>query len=93
MALINSKGSDINQIEIQYLDRWFANIVDNSNFNIDQIVIAVPALENVLQTLDTAPIEYLKDSLNTLVTEITGALDKINDKITDLDVRLKAGGL
>lgn len=77
----------LDQIEIQFLDQWFNNLVDNLNYDIGQIQTAIsmvdPMFDNVLTTIDTAPIAYLRDSLKELV-------ESINEGFSQIEQRLKA---
>lgn len=82
----------IENIEMQYLDLWFANIVDTINYDLGQIETAVPALAQLLTNIDTAPIKYLKDSLDNLVKSINQGFEQINDKFRSLDSRIESLG-
>ena len=79
----------LEQIELQYLDLWFANIVDTLNYDLGKIEIAVPALSMVLTNLDTAPIQYLKDSFTKLVDNINDAFEQIDDRLGKIESQLK----
>lgn len=81
---------EIKPVEIQYLDLWFANIVDTINYDLGKIEAAVPALSMQLTNLDTAPIHYLKDSLDELTTTLNKGFEQINDKFRSLDSRIAA---
>jgi hypothetical protein len=83
---------EIKQVETQTLDQWFSNVVDTVNYDLEQIESAVVALENALTTIDTAPIQYLKDSLNELVKNLNSNFSAITDKISSMDERLSALG-
>ena len=83
---------EIEEVEIQYLDQWFANLVDTVNYDLLKIEGAVIALEKILVNLDTAPIQYLKDSLNEMVKKINTGFDQISEQMNALDSRLKALG-
>lgn len=78
----------IKTIDIQYLDLWFASIVDTFNYDIEKIIVAVPALAMILTNFDVAPIHYLKDSFKDLVDNINKGLDEINGRFTQIEMRL-----
>lgn len=80
----------IDSVEMQYLDLWFANIVDTINYDLTKIESAVPALAQQLTNVDTAPIQYLKDSLDQLVKNVNKGFDQINDKFRSLDSRIES---
>ncbi len=80
----------IELIELHYLDLWFANIVDTINYDLAQIEDAVPALSMLLTNVDTAPIQYLKDSLDALVRDINEGFEKIGDQFRSLEARINA---
>lgn len=80
----------IDRVEMQYLDLWFANIVDTINYDLGQIEVAVPALAQQLTTVDTAPIQYLRDSLDKLVDGVNKGFVEINEKFRSLDSRIEA---
>ena len=82
----------IEQIELQYLDQWFANLVDAINYDLTKIEGAVVALSMQLTNIDTAPIQYLKDSLNNLVKDINNGFETIDNQFRALDSRIKAIG-
>ena len=79
----------IESIDLQYLDLWFANIVDAVNYDLTQIETAVPALSMLLTSLDTAPIEYLKESLSKLVENINQGFMQIDDRLRDMESRIE----
>lgn len=81
---------NIENVEMQYLDLWFANIVDTINYDLTQIETAVPALAQLLTNVDTAPIQYLKDSLDNLVKNVNKGFDQINDQFRSLDSRIES---
>ena len=83
---------DIKQVELQSLDQWFSTLVDTVNYDLQTIEGAVVALEDKLTTVDTAPIQYLKDSLNELVKDLNSSFSAINDAISSLDERISALG-
>ncbi len=80
----------IERIELQYLDTWFSNIVDTINFDLCKIEDAVPALAQLLTTLDAAPVQYLNESFDALVKNLNNGFDQINDKVRSLESRLEA---
>lgn len=85
----------IDRVELQYLDQWFANIVDTINYDLGKIEGAVPALNKVLTNVDTAPIQYLRDSLDKLVDNINKGFEQIDDRLGKIesDIKtLKQGG-
>jgi flagellar capping protein FliD len=71
------------KVELHDLNNWFSNLVDNINYDLEKIEVAVPALNMVLTTIDTAPIQYLKDSLDKMI-------DGVNKSLSDMESRLKA---
>lgn len=79
----------LKEVEIHELNQWFSNIVDTINFDLGKIEGAVPSLVNILTNIDTAPIAYLKDSLDELVKSLNKGFEQINDKFQSLDSRLK----
>jgi hypothetical protein len=85
MALPN-----IDQIELQYLDIWFSNIVDTMNYDLGLIQNAVPALTSPLITLDTAPIQYLRDSFDKLTNVLNQGFEQIYNEIESLKSRVSA---
>lgn len=80
---------EIPNIELQYLDTWFSNIVDTINYDLAKIEDAVPALSAILTTLDAAPIQYLNESFNGLVKSLNNGFDQINDKFRELGSRIE----
>ena len=83
---------EIEKIELQYMDQWFSNVVDTVNYDLNQIEGAVGALSMKLTNIDAAPIQYLRDSLNGLVTNINKAFNKIDDQFSSLESRIKKIG-
>lgn len=75
----------IEDINLQYLNIWFSNIVDAINFDLTKIQEEVPTLNMVLTTIDAAPIEYLKDSLVDLVKSVNEAFDQIDERLSRLE--------
>ena len=85
MALPNMKP-----IELQYLNQWFSTLVSSINFDLEKIEGAVIARDKELTNIDTAPLEYLKDSLNELVDNMNNGFEQIDDQFRSLDGRMKA---
>lgn len=81
----------IKDVDIHYINNWFSNFVDNSNFNINKIEGAVVTLDKVLNTIDTAPIQYLTDSLNNLVSDINMAFKEIESRLKNLESNQQGG--
>ena len=79
----------IEPVETQYLDTWFASIVDTLNYDLEKIEDAVPALDMVLTTMDTAPIQDLKDSLTKLVDNINKGFDQIEDRLGKIESQIQ----
>lgn len=82
----------LKEVQLQYMDQWFSNLVDTMNTNLANIEAAVMALSMQLTNLDTAPFQYLRDSLNELVNNVNDGFEKIQDEFKTLDSRLKAIG-
>ncbi len=85
MALPN-----LDEIELQYLDQWFSNLVDTVNFDLSQIEAQVVALNKMLTNIDAAPIKYLKDSLDSLVKNLNKGFKQIDDKFSAIDAKMNA---
>jgi len=85
---------DLKEVEIQTLDQWFSTLVDTINYDLQTVQTALVTLgQNVsLTTVDTAPIQYLKDSLNELVRNINSSFSEIGTAISSLDERITALG-
>lgn len=85
---------NIKQVELQTLDQWFSTLVDTVNYDLQTIQAALVTLgqQVSLTTVDTAPIQYLKDSLNELVSNLNDSFSTINDAISSLDERITALG-
>lgn len=75
----------LEKAELQYLDSWFANIVDAINYDLGKIEAAVPTLSMVLTNIDTAPVKYLRDSLDNLVDNVNKALELIDDRLRKIE--------
>lgn len=82
----------IERAELQYLDQWYASIVDAINYDLGKIEVAVPALSMVLTTIDTAPIQYLRDSLDKLVDNINKGFEQIDDRLGKIESQIEKGG-
>ncbi len=80
----------VEEIELQYINQWFSNLVDALNYDLAQIEVAVVALSQQLTTIDAAPTQYLADSLNKLVENINNGFEKIVAELRSLDNRLDA---
>lgn len=72
-------------IELQYIDLWFSNLVDNINYDLGKIEDAVPALDTILTTIDTSPVQYLRNSLDNLVNSINEAFEQIDTRLRALE--------
>lgn len=83
----------IESVELHYLDLWFANIVDIINYDLGKIEDEVPALSMVLTNVDTAPIQYLRDSLDKLVDNINQGFEQIDDRLRKIELQLQQGGV
>ena len=79
----------IEPIDLQYLDLWCSGIVDTLNYDLDKIEGAVPILDKVLTTVDTAPIQYLKDSLTKLVDNINEGFEQIEDRLGKIESQIQ----
>lgn len=79
----------LKQVDIKNLDQWFANLTDNINYDLGKIEGAVPALVKVLTNIDTAPIKYLKDSLDDLVNNMNKAIEQIDQRFRALEAEMK----
>lgn len=82
----------LKDVQLQYMDQWFSNLVDTMNTNLANIEAAVVALSMQLTNLDTSPFQYLRDSLHEMVDNINTGFDKIENEFKSLDARLKAIG-
>lgn len=80
---------DLNKVELQYLNNWFSNLVDTLNYNLGKIEDEVVTLDKVLVTIDTAPIDYLRDSLNDIVLSINKGFEQIEERLSKLEARSK----
>jgi len=82
----------VEYVDLHYMNVWFSTLVDNLNFDIGQIESAVSALAMQLNTLDTAPIQYLEDSIDKLVDNINKGFEQIEDRFRSFDERLRRLG-
>ncbi len=82
----------IDPVELHYLDLWFANIVDTINYDLGKIEGAVPALNMVLTNIDTAPIQYLTNSLDELVKSMNAGFEQVEQSFNSIESRLTQGG-
>lgn len=78
---------DLDEMDLQYLDSWFGNIVDTLNYDIQKIEDEVPALDNILTNVDTAPIQYLKESLDKMVMTVNDAFTQIEERLSALEAK------
>jgi len=76
---------EMDKIDLQYLDSWFANLVDTLNYDIQKIEEEVPTLAMVLTNIDTAPIQYLKESLDKLIKSMNEAFKQIDERLSALE--------
>jgi hypothetical protein len=83
--------TNLKKVELQYLDQWFSTLVDSTNYNIGQIQIAVPVLNMLLTNLDTAPIKYLRESLDKLVDNIDEAFQQFDLRLRKIEEEMKRG--
>ncbi len=83
---------DIEDVELQFMDQWFSNLVDAVNYDFQLVEGAVVALTDKLTTIDTAPIAYLNDSLKNLVKNINSAFGMIDKRLEEMDSRIKQLG-
>lgn len=77
-------------MQLQNLDQWFSTLVDTLNFDLQTIEGAVVALSTKLTSIDTPPIQFLKDSLNELVSDLNKGFNEISEKLSSLDERVSA---
>lgn len=82
----------LENVELHYLDLWFANLVDIINYDLGKIEDEVPTLDMVLTNVDTAPIQYLKDSLDGLITNLNEVFEEIDNRLQLIESRLEHGG-
>ncbi len=75
----------LEHVELQAIELWFANFVDAINYDLQQIETAVPALDNLLTTIDTPPYRYLTDALNKLIDDVNQSLEENDDRIKSLE--------
>lgn len=78
----------VEQVELQYMDTWFSNLVDNLNYDIGQIQASLADIdppENFLNTIDTSPIQYLRSSLQRMVNTLNEAFREIEERLGELE--------
>lgn len=83
---------EVKEIDLKYLDGWMSNLVDTINYDLAKIEGEVPTLNQVLTNADTAPIQYLRDSLNDLVNNINAGFEQIDDRLRTLESRNNTQG-
>lgn len=76
----------INHAPMEYLDRWFANIVDTINDAFTQLNAKVATAN--LTTLDTPPIEYMEQWLNELTDNLNTSFKTIDSRLSSIEARL-----
>lgn len=85
--------ADIEEVELQYMDQWFSNLVDTLNYDLQQIMSAAGSLTpDNLTTVDTSPIAYLTASMNKLVGTVNANFDMINKQLQEMDSRINRPG-
>ena len=75
----------LDDVQLHYLDLWFANLVDTINYDLGKIEDEVPTLDMVLTNVDTAPIQYLKDSLDELIKNLNDGFEEIDRRLSALE--------
>lgn len=84
---------EIKKIEMQDLDRWFTTLTDGVNYNLQEIEKALPlslGANKNLSTIDTAPINYLKNALDELVTNLNKNLGGLSAEFAKMEKRIKS---
>lgn len=83
---------NLKKVEIQTLDQWFSTLVDTINYDLQIVQNSLVALgqQVSLTTVDTAPIQYLKDSLNELVENLNNNFSDKREAIVSLEDRVNA---
>lgn len=83
---------ELKKIQMQDLDRWFTTLSDGINYNLQEIQAAVPALttNKALSTIDTAPVQYLKNALDGLVDNLNKNLGGLSAEFAKMDKRIKS---
>jgi hypothetical protein len=79
---------NVERINIEILDQWFSVLIDTLNYDLGQIQTEVPTLVDLLTYIDTAPIAYLKDSLNDLVNNINKAFSDIDERLRMIESKI-----
>ena len=82
----------LEDIELQYFDQWLSNLVDSVNYDLQQIEIAVIALDKILVNIDAAPFQSLQESLNQMIKGINESFEQITEQFARYERRLKALG-
>lgn len=81
MALRDDSSYDMN---INHLQLWFSNVVDIYNENLrlisDQINSISPGFSLTVTTLDTAPVDDIKNALDALQSRIERLEQQLNNK-------------
>lgn len=67
-------------LNINHLQQWFANIVDIINENYRLIEAELPSLALTLTTVDTAPIDDIKNAFDQLQSKIEMLENQLNNK-------------
>jgi predicted nucleic acid-binding Zn-ribbon protein len=85
----------IKYVSVQIIDNWFTNLVDTINYDLGQIEDQVPALADLLTTIDTVPIQYFREELRKLVDNINTNIDDINARLDSIESKLSSiqGGI
>ncbi len=81
---------EIKKVQMQDLDRWFTTLVDSVNYDFQEVSKLVLGLQDNLATIDTAPIQYLKNALDGLVDSLNNSFSAIKNELESMDRRLKS---
>ena len=84
---------EIKKIQMQDLDRWFSTLTDGLNYNLQEIEKALPSslgANKNLSTIDTPPIQYLKNALDELVSNLNKNLGGLSAEFAKMDKRIKS---
>lgn len=84
--------TNVQEVELQFMDQWFSNLVDTVNYDLQTIMAAAGSLTPTLTTVDTSPIAYLTQSLNKLVETLNSNFDMIEERLRDMDSRINRPG-
>ena len=76
---------EIKEIELTLLDNWFSNLIDTLNFDLGQVTGQIPALDAIITNIDSAPIKYLKDSLDDLVSSLNESFKQIDERLSKIE--------